>query len=223
MKDEASAYDPGAGLACGVLLTFVGGYLDAYTYLDYGGIFANTQSGNIILAAIALADRQWHVAAHHLPSVLALVVGTFFARWVQSAFMNRRLDAQQACLAFEALILLATMAISGHAPNYIVTVPISFAAAVQWTAFETVGSWPYMSVATTGNIRRLADALFSLRLAHTGSASFRAQTFACISLGFAIGATAGAFGARELHEHAVAVPALCLMGMFVYLVRRAKP
>jgi hypothetical protein len=46
MKDEASACDPSAGLACGVLLTFVGGYLDAFTYIGYGGRFANTQSGN---------------------------------------------------------------------------------------------------------------------------------------------------------------------------------
>ncbi len=36
-------------LTVGVLLAVVGGFLDAYTYLLRGHVFANAQTGNIVL------------------------------------------------------------------------------------------------------------------------------------------------------------------------------
>lgn len=37
------------GLPTGLLLAGVGGFLDAYTFVGYGGVFANAQTGNIVL------------------------------------------------------------------------------------------------------------------------------------------------------------------------------
>ena len=39
----------------GLILAAVGGYLDVYTYISRGGVFANAQTGNIVLLAINLA------------------------------------------------------------------------------------------------------------------------------------------------------------------------
>jgi uncharacterized membrane protein YoaK (UPF0700 family) len=39
----------------GFLLSAVGGYLDAYTYVGHGGVFANAQTGNVVLLAVAVA------------------------------------------------------------------------------------------------------------------------------------------------------------------------
>ena len=39
----------------GALLTVVGGFLDTYTYLSRGGVFANAQTGNIVLLALTAA------------------------------------------------------------------------------------------------------------------------------------------------------------------------
>ena len=43
----------------GILLAIVGGYLDAYTYLSRGHIFANAQTGNIVLLGRNTTDLSF--------------------------------------------------------------------------------------------------------------------------------------------------------------------
>ena len=38
-----------------LLLTFTGGFLDAYTFMLRGGTFANAQTGNIVMTGVNLA------------------------------------------------------------------------------------------------------------------------------------------------------------------------
>lgn len=40
----------------GVLLALTGGFLDAYTYVSRGGVFANAQTGNMVLLGIRLSE-----------------------------------------------------------------------------------------------------------------------------------------------------------------------
>lgn len=45
-------------MAVGICLALAGGFLDAYTYLLRGGVFANAQTGNIVLFGIHLAKQE---------------------------------------------------------------------------------------------------------------------------------------------------------------------
>ena len=40
----------------GVMLAIVGGYLDAYTYISRDHVFANAQTGNMVLLAINIKE-----------------------------------------------------------------------------------------------------------------------------------------------------------------------
>ena len=51
-------------LGLAVLLALAGGLLDAYTYLCRGGVFANAQTGKIVLLAIRAAEGNWRGAGH---------------------------------------------------------------------------------------------------------------------------------------------------------------
>ena len=42
----------------GAVLAVVGGFLDAYTYICRGAVFANAQTGNIVLMGIRLQKKQ---------------------------------------------------------------------------------------------------------------------------------------------------------------------
>lgn len=46
------------GRTIGLLLTFIGGAMDSYTYIQYGA-FASAQTGNIILSIIQAFDGEW--------------------------------------------------------------------------------------------------------------------------------------------------------------------
>jgi hypothetical protein len=66
-------------LPTGMLLAGVGGFLDAYTFVGRGGVFANAQTGNIVLLAVAAGERQWPTALLHVPPILAFMLGVAVA------------------------------------------------------------------------------------------------------------------------------------------------
>ena len=56
-------------------LSVSGGLQDAYTYIFRGKVFANAQTGNILLLGINISERNWHMALHYLVPVLAFAIG----------------------------------------------------------------------------------------------------------------------------------------------------
>ena len=50
----------------GLLLAVVGGFLDAYTYLCRGRVFANAQTGNIVLLGVNLTEQNWNRTFYYL-------------------------------------------------------------------------------------------------------------------------------------------------------------
>ena len=76
-------------LALGLLLAVAGGFFDAYTYLCRGGVFANAQTGNIVLFGARLAEGDWRKALTYLLPILALAFGVLTAEAVKSRYKSR--------------------------------------------------------------------------------------------------------------------------------------
>src|ERR1700735_3200270 len=66
-------------LPTGLLLAGAGGFLDAYTFVGRGGVFANAQTGNIVLLAVAAGERHWATAVLHAPPILPFMLGVAVA------------------------------------------------------------------------------------------------------------------------------------------------
>ena len=63
-----------------------GGFLDAYTYLIRGGVFANAQTGNIVLLGVRLMEGDWGGAGHYLVPILAFAAGVLAAELIRGRF-----------------------------------------------------------------------------------------------------------------------------------------
>ena len=148
---------------CGAFLfTVVGGYLDAYAYIAHGGVFANAQTGNIVLLAINLAEKDWTEALRHLLPILtfsaaALIVSLLNQCWDKHTSRIRVWSA-----VIEAGVLVTILALQARLPNSFVVPMISFAAAVQVTSFSSIGGVSFNSAMTTGNLRETLKALSQL-------------------------------------------------------------
>ena len=68
------------------LLAIVGGFLDAYTYVARGGVFANAQTGNIVLFGLHIAEGSWRTAVSYFIPILAFVLGIFIDEWIRKRF-----------------------------------------------------------------------------------------------------------------------------------------
>jgi len=62
-------------LDIGALLAAAGGFLDRFTYVGHGHVFANAMTGNVVLPGISCFSRSWKTALHLLPAIFAFVVG----------------------------------------------------------------------------------------------------------------------------------------------------
>lgn len=58
-----------------VFIILSGGFQDAYTYCCRGGVFANAQTGNIVLMSAALFRGDWEAVVKYLVPVLSFLLG----------------------------------------------------------------------------------------------------------------------------------------------------
>ena len=71
-----------------VFIILSGGFQDAYTYGCRGEVFANAQTGNIVLLSTALFQQEWPTAMKYLIPVGAFLVGTAVAELVHIRLKN---------------------------------------------------------------------------------------------------------------------------------------
>ena len=77
-------------VSTGIFLTLSGGFQDAYTYYCRGNVFANAQTGNIVLMGSHLAAREWNMAVRYLAPVLAFAGGVYMAEHVKRLHQQDR-------------------------------------------------------------------------------------------------------------------------------------
>ena len=69
-----------------VFLSLSGGLQDAYTYLFRGKVFANAQTGNIVLLSANIMDGQWDKVLHYLVPLCAFALGVLVAEKMREHF-----------------------------------------------------------------------------------------------------------------------------------------
>ena len=77
-------------LVLGLLLALAGGFFDAYTYLCRGGVFANAETGNIVLLGAHLAEGDLEKALRYLLPIVAFAFGVLSAELVKRRFKSRQ-------------------------------------------------------------------------------------------------------------------------------------
>ena len=83
-----------------------GGLQDAYTYISRGKVFANAQTGNIVLMSGCFFDGDFHRGLHYLIPVLAFVCGVFVAEQVHMRYKNmKRVHWRQLGVLAEVILL----------------------------------------------------------------------------------------------------------------------
>ena len=194
-----------------LLITSASGFLDAYTYLCRGGVFANAQTGNMILLGVNLSGRHWLEASEKLWPILAFVVGVAFANFLKSDRAERRVSHPiRWAMVAQAAVLAVVGFVPVTVPDAAVTIPIAFVAAMQIGLFRTVGSLSYIAIATTGNLMRFTEALYAGIVDRNSESKQAAAVYAAIICSFAGGAVLGAIGTRQMGAQAAWIPAAIL-------------
>ena len=177
----------------GIILSVVGGFLDAYTYIARGGVFANAQTGNIVLFGIECAHKEWKNAIYYLFPIGAFIVGIMLAAIIKTKYKNsKNLHWRQIVIAMEILVLIAVAFIpEGRSYNGIATILISFVCSLQVEGFRVVNGLPIETTMCTGNLRSATDQLFNFFLTKNKTSIISSIQYFGIIIFFVIGAILG--------------------------------
>lgn len=201
----------------GVVLTLAGGFQDAYSYNGRGGVFANAQTGNIVLLGQNLALGEWGKALHYLFPLLSFLLGVFAAEWIRSLCERVHvLHWRQVILLLE----IALFAAAGFFPETMNTpanVLLSFACAMQVESFRKFRGIPCATTMCIGNMRSATEHLYHYLRTHDPEQKRRSAHYYFIILIFAVGAATGALFTMTLGRGAIWIAAFLLLIGFVLM------
>ena len=132
------------------VLSFSGGLQDAYTYNVRGNVFANAQTGNVVLMSQNFMLGNVAAALSYMVPLLAFAAGILVAERIESHFENRHW--RHMILILEILSLLAVGFI-GRKFDMIANMIVSFSCAMQVQTFRKVHGYGYASTMCIGNLR----------------------------------------------------------------------
>ncbi len=193
----------------GAVLALAGGFLDAYTYICRGGVFANAETGNIVLMGLKLAERDFKSALHYLIPITAFACGILASETVKKYFKKSAgLHWRQITVALEIAVLTAISFVpSANTNNIYTNALVAFAASLQVQSFRIISGVALTTTMCTGNLRSATENFFAaFSEKDTDSLKRSTKYFAIIGF-FIVGAIVGAIVTRMLDIKAALVAA----------------
>ncbi|MDO5303362.1 MAG: YoaK family protein [Clostridia bacterium] len=203
----------------GALLAISGGILDAYTYLCRGKVFANAQTGNIVLVGINSAEGNWKGVFSAMIPVVAFMLGVLVTELTRHRIDNDKLQRihwrhfniflEIALLAIIALIPL------GHL-DHLVNIVVSFVCSIQVQTFRKVHGNPFATTMCTGNLRSGTEALLNYIRTGNGEAAHKSLCAYGLIGFFVLGAIVGAL--LSGHIPVLVIPLVIVIYAVVFLM-----
>ena len=188
--------------------------MDAYAFVGHGGVFANAQTGNIVMLAAYATIGNWNRAMRHFPPIVTFIVGVAFAKFVISRKSRIKFMPRLCCQVLELSALVTLTAFASRLPNVLVVPFISCVAGLQVGTFDSVTGWKFDSAMATGNIKSMTTGFVRwFQGEDVDRSKGQALVSACACASFFVGALFGAYCTRRFRTYALApCVLLVLMG-----------
>lgn len=216
---EESALVPSQRMRVAYLLTLVGGYLDAYTYFERGGVFANAQTGNIVKLGIAWAEGASDRYLSYLLPICSFAAGLMCALALKEYLTRRKLRLIRRSVLVAEMVGLAIVGLVPLGDQYdkLANCIVSFVAAMQYETFTTFRGEVIVTTMSTGNLRKFVDALFLGFLHQDMERILRALLYLTIIVTFTMGAYLGT-RACGAFDRAAVWPAVAFLGVAAVII-----
>ena len=178
-------------LLTAVFIILSGGLQDAYTYLCRGKVFANAQTGNIVLFSAHLFEGEWALSASYLVPVLSFMAGVFVAECVHRRYRYMEKVHWRQLIIVAEIVLLFLVGFLPQEGSTAANALVSFVCAMQVQTFRKVRGHAYASTMCIGNMRSGTEALCAYFHTRDKEILHKALTYFGVVLLFALGAGIG--------------------------------
>ena len=133
-------------------LAFSGGVMDAYSYLVRGGVFANAQTGNLLLLGINLTSGSFEKCLKYALPVLAFAIGIALSYAIRAIAREEHLHWRQLAVIVE-IALLSVVSLLPTDMNLLTNSLTSLACGIQVQAFRKLHGHAFATTMCIGNLR----------------------------------------------------------------------
>lgn len=201
----------------GALLAVTGGFLDAYTYLIRGKVFANAQTGNIVLLGVNMAVGEFGKALNYIFPIGAFVLGVIVVEMIRSHYSRKsdiNIHWRQVVVLIELAVVSAVAFVPSGDGNMAVNVAVAFVCSMQVESFRKMHGDAYATTMCTGNLRSATELLYHRVRSHDTDAGIRSLRYYGIIGFFVVGVILGSWMTGMWGEYAVWFCSLILLGVF---------
>lgn len=203
------------------LLAIVGGFIDAYTYIARGGVFAFAQTGNLIFFGINLSEGNLKEVIYYAIPICTFIVGIMLAELIRSKSKGfTRIHWRQIVIGIEIIILCIVAFIPVGDWNVVANVLITFICALQVESFKKVNGNSFASTMCTGNLRSGTEYLYHYINTKDKAMLLRSLNYFGIISCFVIGVILGTTITKIMHQSSVLFCLILLVVSFVLMIKK---
>lgn len=199
----------------GALLAASGGFMDAYSYIQRDHVFANAQTGNILLFGVNLSEGNLSEAMRYFLPVIAFIVGIALAERVKLKTLPY-LHWRQISVLIEAAIF-AVVALMPLSLNIPANALISFACGIQVESFRKIRGNAIATTMCIGNTRSGTENLCKYAQTKDKEFLYKAMLYYGIIACFVLGAVIGNFCIDIWAEKAILCCSVMLIVTFIIM------
>lgn len=204
-----------------LLLTAVGGFFDAYTFVNCDGIFANAQTGNLIFVGIDLIEGNIPEVIHYSVSIFSFVIGVLVSKVIETKYKELSIFTHIYMLLIVQICALLLIIFKHNFFGIdIRPIVISFICAIQFDGFRKVNNLVFASVFCTGNLRSMSEHLYKYVVLKKKESKTPLLIYSTVIGVFLSGVLLGAAMSKFFLHKAILVPLfiICINLLFVVAI-----
>ena len=186
-----------------IFVVLSGGFQDAYTYINRGQVFANAQTGNIVLMSANLFKGEFFHSVRYLIPLLSFMVGTFVAEHVHYKYKHFEKFHWRQMITLLEIVLLFIVGFISQRHNALANALVSFVCAMQVQTFHKVRGHVYASTMCIGNMKNAIVSLHAYLEQKDKKILEKSLIYFGVIFIFAIGAGIGSLLTHKLGEKAI--------------------
>ena len=201
-------------LRLGIILALSGGFMDAYSYVGRGHVFANAQTGNMILLGIHLSEGNYPQMFRYFCPVVAFALGIALAEVARNHIT--KIHWRQVSVLIEAVILIYVSTLSQSA-NLLANSLTSFACGIQVQSFRKIHGNNIATTMCIGNLRSATHWLVEYFETKNKVYLDRSKLYYGIIACFITGAVIGYYFVMRFAEKSIVMCSVLLLIAFVLM------
>jgi len=204
----------------GIILAVSGGFMDAYSYLCRDHVFANAQTGNILLFGVNIVGGNFQLALRYFIPMLAFTIGIILSNIVRhKCTRHSSLHWRQITVLIE-ILLLSLVAFLPQDYNLYANSLISMACGIQVECFRKMHSYPVSTTMCIGNLRSGTQSLCDYFFNHNIIELKKTLLYYGIIFNFILGAVFGSLVIKFAHEKSILLCPVMLLLVFFMMFSR---